>query len=180
MLAEELVLHSTVRVPEGLLLRFLTTLDCVGQRIGRHDKAHNSDLLRLAADLLYTISDTVKNAVDDLVVRKTIDKEFLNRKRFDQRRVPHSYTSPKQNNGSYFCGGECALRTFAHQAKRSNNRRGIASCSDMEHSQTPCFVGSAKSIRRKSELRERHCSDREFSASAQFSRHHASVAGAFA
>jgi hypothetical protein len=79
-----------------------------------------------------------------------------------------------------FCWEQCAPVTGSLQAKRENNRRGVASCSDMEHSRRPLFVGFSQSLRNSSESPEQHDCKREFSASAQLAKHHAMVAGALA
>jgi hypothetical protein len=178
MSAQVSVQQSTIREPEGAPLRVLAALDRVGESIARHDKPNHDDLLRISVDprrFLEAISDAVKDAVYNFVVGKTIDKEFLNRKGFDQRFVAHG-PSPKQKTVFGFCWEQCAPVTGSLQAKRENNRRGVASCSELEHSRTPCFVGFSESLRLYTELRERHCSDREFSASAHSASNHASVA----
>jgi hypothetical protein len=107
---------------------------------------------------------------------KSIEKNCLYVGALRKQVVVVHYPSPSMV--VLFGSGKCALGTFAHQEKRSNNRRGIASCSDMEHSQTPLNIGFADSIRTKSVWQEPRYYRWEWPISAHLSKHHASVAGA--
>lgn len=118
-----------------------------------------------AAKSAILLSDAAESIEKNSLHSRTLSEEFF---------VAHE-PSPAMVVLAY--GRDHCAQDQRSQVTLFGNRRCSASCFVLG---TPLFVGFSQALRRKSVMLYRNASTWSFPASAQFSRNHASVAGALA